>query len=150
MGCIAPNSIKSELSVHSEGSKQCIVPGYTKSKLKDCYTNSNCVSNWPGNARQLERNQTPGRFRSMKIDSRRSSGRFHPKFRHFYSKLPAQSGTHAEAVDLSILARCGRAIRTPANRRGTAKLWWKQTKSGSGASTEPPGVDQELRRLRVS
>src|SRR5262249_28618741 len=35
MGCIAPNSIKPELSVHSEGSKQCIVLGYTKSKLKE-------------------------------------------------------------------------------------------------------------------
>src|SRR5215470_4374394 len=54
MCCIAPNSIKPELSVHSEGSKQCIVPGYTKSKLKDCHTNANCVSIWPGNARQLE------------------------------------------------------------------------------------------------
>jgi len=31
----APNSIKPELSMHNEGSKQCIVPGYTKSKLKD-------------------------------------------------------------------------------------------------------------------
>jgi hypothetical protein len=35
LGCIVPNSIKSELSVHSEGSKQCIVPGYAKSKLKE-------------------------------------------------------------------------------------------------------------------
>ena len=33
MGCIALNSIKPELSVHSEGSKQCIVPGYAESKL---------------------------------------------------------------------------------------------------------------------
>src|SRR5262245_50755690 len=36
MGCIAPNSIKPELSRYSEGSKQCIVLGYPKSKLKDC------------------------------------------------------------------------------------------------------------------
>src|SRR5262249_1514932 len=35
LGCSVPNSTKSELSVHSEGSKQCIVLGYTKSKLKD-------------------------------------------------------------------------------------------------------------------
>jgi hypothetical protein len=30
-----PNSIKLELRVHNEGSKQCIVLGYAKSKLKD-------------------------------------------------------------------------------------------------------------------
>jgi DNA-binding NtrC family response regulator len=40
--------------VHSEGSKQCIVPAYRKSKLKDCDINANCLSNRPGNARQLE------------------------------------------------------------------------------------------------
>jgi hypothetical protein len=33
LGRIAPNSFKPELSVHSEGSKQCIVPAYAKSKL---------------------------------------------------------------------------------------------------------------------
>src|SRR5262249_39310799 len=32
LGCSVPNSTKSELSVHSEGSKQCIVPGYGESK----------------------------------------------------------------------------------------------------------------------
>src|SRR5215510_3415630 len=37
MGRIAPNSIKPELSVHSQGSKQCIVPGYAESKL-NCFT----------------------------------------------------------------------------------------------------------------
>src|SRR5262245_14139955 len=36
LGKIVPNSIKPELIVHSEGSKQCIVPGYAKSKLKNC------------------------------------------------------------------------------------------------------------------
>src|SRR5262249_23646688 len=36
MGCIAPNSIKPELSVHSKESKQCIVPGYAESKL-NCF-----------------------------------------------------------------------------------------------------------------
>ena len=35
LDCIVPNSFKPGLSVHSEGSKQCIVPGYAKSKLKD-------------------------------------------------------------------------------------------------------------------
>src|SRR5262245_4370053 len=35
--CIAPNSIKPELSVHSEGSKQCIVPGHAESKL-NCFS----------------------------------------------------------------------------------------------------------------
>ena len=56
LGRIVPNSIPLSrgLSVHSEGSKQCIVPGYAKSKLKDCYKNANCLSNCPGNARQLE------------------------------------------------------------------------------------------------
>src|SRR5262244_1028126 len=37
MGCIAPDFIKPELSVHSEGSKQCIVPGYAESKL-NCFS----------------------------------------------------------------------------------------------------------------
>src|SRR5262249_1483833 len=32
MGCIVPNSIKRELNAHNEGSKQCIVLGYAKSK----------------------------------------------------------------------------------------------------------------------
>jgi Bacterial regulatory protein, Fis family len=54
LGRIVPDSFKPGLSVHSEGSKQCIVPGYGKSKLKDCYINANCLSNRPGNARQLE------------------------------------------------------------------------------------------------
>jgi hypothetical protein len=39
LGCIVPGSIKPELSVHSEGSKQCIVLGYDKNKLKDCDNN---------------------------------------------------------------------------------------------------------------
>jgi hypothetical protein len=34
LSCIVFNSIKPELGVHSERSKQCIVPGYAKSKLK--------------------------------------------------------------------------------------------------------------------
>ena len=34
--------------------EECIVPGHAKSKLKDCYINANCLSNRPGNARQLE------------------------------------------------------------------------------------------------
>src|SRR5262245_37540571 len=34
MACIPPNFIKPELSMHNEGSKQCIVPGYAESKLK--------------------------------------------------------------------------------------------------------------------
>src|SRR5215471_9367161 len=37
MGRIPPNSIKPELCVHSEGSKQCIVPGYAESKL-NCFS----------------------------------------------------------------------------------------------------------------
>jgi hypothetical protein len=35
MSCIGPSSVKPELNVHNEGSKQCIVPGYAESKLKD-------------------------------------------------------------------------------------------------------------------
>ena len=30
--------------MHNEGSKQCIVPGYTKSKLKDCDNIDVCLS----------------------------------------------------------------------------------------------------------
>src|SRR5262249_3224821 len=44
LGCRGPNSIKPELSMHNEGSKQCIVPGYTKSKLKDCDNIDVCLS----------------------------------------------------------------------------------------------------------
>ena len=94
-----------------------------------------------------KRNQTPGRFRSRKIDNRRSFGQFHPKSERFHSKLPAESGTGAEVADVSILTSRRRAVRTPANRRGTAKFWWKQTKSGSSAGPEPPGVDQEVEAL---
>src|SRR5262245_48262532 len=36
LGCIVPNSIKPKLSIHNGGSKQCIVPGYAESKLRDC------------------------------------------------------------------------------------------------------------------
>jgi len=35
LGCIVPNSTKPELSMHNEETKQCIVLGYLKSKLKD-------------------------------------------------------------------------------------------------------------------
>ena len=41
LGRIVPNSFKPGLSVHREGSKQCIVPGYAKSKLRDCDTIDN-------------------------------------------------------------------------------------------------------------
>ena len=37
LGRIVPNSFKPGLSVHREGSKQCIVLGYGKSKL-DCFS----------------------------------------------------------------------------------------------------------------
>jgi hypothetical protein len=43
LGRIVPHSFKPGLSVYSEGSKQCIVPGKAKSKLKDCYINANCL-----------------------------------------------------------------------------------------------------------
>jgi len=45
MSCSGPSSVKPELSVHNEGSKQCIVPGYAKSKLRDLVSpNLNCLT----------------------------------------------------------------------------------------------------------
>jgi hypothetical protein len=44
LGCIVPNSTKPELSVNSEGSKQCIVLGYPKSKLKECHGVDACFT----------------------------------------------------------------------------------------------------------
>jgi two-component system, NtrC family, response regulator AtoC len=62
--------------VHSEGSKQCIVPAHGKSKLKDCYINANCLSNSPGNARQLEKKSNAWSLPFGEIDNRRSFGWF--------------------------------------------------------------------------
>ena len=95
-----------------------------------------------------KRNQTPARFCSRKIDKRRSFGRFRPKSERFHSKLPAQGRTDAEVAGVSILTGRRQAVRTPANRRSNAKLWWKQTKGGSGAGPKPPRVNQELEEVR--
>src|SRR5438128_1835893 len=43
LGCIVPNSMKPELGAQ-RGSKQCIVPGYAKSKLRDCYSIDDCLT----------------------------------------------------------------------------------------------------------
>jgi hypothetical protein len=47
LGCIVPDSFKPGLSVHSEGSKQCIVPGYAESKLKNCDGFDACLTENP-------------------------------------------------------------------------------------------------------
>jgi hypothetical protein len=148
LGRIVPNSFKPGLSVHSEGSKQCIVPAYGKIKLKDCYTNANCLSNWPGNARQLE-NEIKGLVVSVRgktITENQLDGSIRNLSASIQSFQPKEK-TFAEVADVSILAGRRRAVRTPANRRGTAKFRWKQRKSGSRARAEPPGLIKNLKRL---
>ena len=96
---------------------------------------------WPGNARQLENEikRLVASVRGKSITEDHLDGSVRNRSGH--SKLPAQRGTGAEVADVSILTGRRRAVRTPADRRGTAKFWWQQTKSGSGARPEPPRAD---------
>jgi DNA-binding NtrC family response regulator len=52
--------------VHSEGSKQCIVPGYAKSKLTNCYSIDACLTTNANRTMQTELKQfTPGALQSL-------------------------------------------------------------------------------------
>jgi DNA-binding NtrC family response regulator len=162
LGCILPNSIKPELGVHSEGSKQCIVPGYAKNKLKDCdNVNTQALTlatsqsllgyTWPGATRQLE-NKVKRLVASVRGKTI-TEDHLDDSIRNL--RIPARSYPPKEeptpwSPEVAILTGRRRAFRTPANRRGTAKFWRKQTKSGPGASLSRQGLIKKLKRLSTN
>jgi DNA-binding NtrC family response regulator len=106
---------------------------------------------WLCNARQLE-NETKRlvawvRGKSITEDHLDTSIR---KSRRSHSKLPSERGVGADVADSSILTGCSRAARTPPNRRGTAKFWWQQTKSGPGLGLSRQGLIKKLKRFSIS
>jgi transcriptional regulator of acetoin/glycerol metabolism len=69
------------------------------------------------------------------------------------SVLPFEGDSHphgTEHAEVSILTGRGRALRTPANRRGITKFWWKQTKAAQALGLSRQGLIKKLKRLGVS